>query len=339
MKPRVPLFTGAACVLFFGCSNAQSQQPPSSGAQSGVAPGAASGTLLTGQAALGDWTTDAPGVRRRITPADLPQPYTTESARNFPRVVPRPEGAWPKAPAGFTVELFASGLRNPRKIITAPNGDLFVAESQTNRVSVLRDADGDGKPEVNQVFAEGLRQPFGIAFYPPGPNPTHVYVANTDSVVRFPYRNSDLTARGAQEAIALDIPGGGQLPGGGHWTRDVTFSKDGQKMFVSIGSQSNVDERNSPIERRRALIYQFTPEGKNQRIFAYGIRNPVGIAVHPVTGWWRYRKDREIVEKAARYSLIVSISTEDTSVDLYAAIENEITTRIATRTVTEIPST
>ena len=151
---------------------------------------------LTGKDALGDWTTDAPGVRRKITVDDLATPYDTPSANNFPRVVQRPEGAWPKAPEGFEVTEFATGLTEPRVIVRAPNGDLFVAESRANRVRVLRDADGDGKPEVNEVFATGLNRPFGIAFYPLGPEPKYVYVGNTDSVVRFPYKNGDTKAIG-----------------------------------------------------------------------------------------------------------------------------------------------
>jgi glucose/arabinose dehydrogenase len=232
----------------------------------------------------GDWTTDAPGVRRKITPADLPAPFDTPSVDNGPRGVPRPEGALPKAPAGFTVNLFADGLRNPRVLVTAPNGDVFVAESRANRVRVLRDADGDGKAETVQVFASGLKQPFGIAFYPLGDNPQWVYVANTDSVVRFPYRSGNMTAAGPSEMVVNTIPGGGQLRGGGHWTRDIAFSKDGKRLFVSVGSLTNVNTENNPVEKDRALIFSFTPDGKDGKVYAYGIRNPVGLAVEPSTG-------------------------------------------------------
>jgi glucose/arabinose dehydrogenase len=248
------------------------------------APEAKQGRVLTGQGAFGDWTTDAPGVRRRITASDLPKPYATRSIDAGSRVVPRPEGAWPKVPAGFKVEEFAAGLQNPRLIRTAPNGDLFVAESYPGRVRVLRAAAGAGKVEANELFAEGLRRPFGIAFYPPGDNPQYVYVANTDSVVRFPYRAGDLKARGPAEVVVPDLPGGGQLRGGGHWTRDVAFSLDGRRMFVSVGSHSNVYEDPGENEERRADILEYTPEGKNFRLFATGIRNAVGIAVHPRTG-------------------------------------------------------
>ncbi len=242
------------------------------------------GRTLTGKDALGDWTTDAPGVRRRITTADLPKPYATRSVDSGSRVVPRPEGAWPKAPAGFKVEEFANQLQNPRLIRTAPNGDLFVAESRPGRVRVLRAAAGAGKAEAVEVFAEGLRRPFGIAFYPPGPEPRYVYVANTDSVVRFPYRGGDLKARGAAEVVVPNLPGGGQLRGGGHWTRDIAFSLDGRRMFVSVGSLTNVWEEPAADEARRAAILEYDPEGGGERLYATGIRNAVGIAVHPRTG-------------------------------------------------------
>jgi glucose/arabinose dehydrogenase len=240
--------------------------------------------VLTGQGALGDWTTDAPGVRRRITTANLPKPYATRSVDNGPKLVKRTANAWPQVPAGFKVELFISGLQNPRLIRTAPNGDAFLAESIPGRIRILRAADGASKPEVNQVFVSGLNRPFGIAFYPPGPDPQYVYVANTDAVLRFPYQNGDLKARGKPQVIVPDIPGGGQLRGGGHWTRDVAFSKDGKKMFVSVGSHSNVYEDPNEKEERRADILEYHPDGTGFRLYATGVRNPVGIAIHPQTG-------------------------------------------------------
>jgi glucose/arabinose dehydrogenase len=233
---------------------------------------------------MGDWTTDAPGVRRRITSADLPAPFATKSVDNGPKLVTRPEGAWPKAPTGFKVEEFAAGLQNPRLIRTAPNGDIFIAESRANQVRVLRAGAGAGKAESSEVFATGLTRPFGIAFYPLGPDPQYIYIANTGSLVRFPYRNGDLKARGPAEMIVADLPGGGQLRGGGHWTRDVVFSKDGKKMFVSVGSLTNVWERPDAKEERRADILEFNPDGTGERIFAWGIRNAVGIAINPRTG-------------------------------------------------------
>jgi glucose/arabinose dehydrogenase len=256
----------------------------------GIPMGAATGDepkknagVLTGRDALGDWTTDSPGLRRRITIDDLAKPFETRSANNFPRVAPRPQGAMPLAPKGFQVSEFAVDMRNPRKIVTAPNGDLFVAESMPNRIKILRDADGDGKAELNEVFATGLSHPFGIAFYPAGPNPTHVYVGNTDSVVRFPYKNGDTKVSGPAEMLVDNIPSGQErVGGGGHWTRDLEFSKDGKTLFVSVGSRSNNDD--DKRETRRADILAFDVDGRNERIYASGIRNAVGLAIHPQTG-------------------------------------------------------
>ena len=248
---------------------------------------------LKGKDALGDWTTDAPGVRRKITVADLATPYDTPSANNHPRVVERPQGAWPKAPEGFAVTQFADGLIEPRVIVRAPNGDLFVAESRASRLRVFRDADGDGKPEVNEVFTTRLDRPFGIAFFPPGLEPKFLYVGNTGSVVRFAYRNGDSKARGRPQMIVKNIPTGREeVGGGGHWTRDLQFSADGKTLYVSVGSRSNVSDDAS--EKRRAVILAFDPDGKNERTFASGIRNPVGLAVHPRTGQlWTSANERD----------------------------------------------
>jgi glucose/arabinose dehydrogenase len=236
--------------------------------------------VLTGNAARGDWTTDAPGVRRKLALEDLPAPYATPSADNGATLVPRPAGALPRVPEGFVVDLLTTDVKQPRMIRTAPNGDVFVAESAAGRVKVVRGADRDAGPERVTVFATGLRQPFGIGFYPPAA-PRWVYVANTDSVVRFPYVEGDLTARGRAETVVDNISGGGRLRGGGHWTRDLAFSGDGFRMYVSVGSRSNVSD--DAAEARRARIFEYTPDGKNERVYATGIRNPVGLAVHPVT--------------------------------------------------------
>jgi glucose/arabinose dehydrogenase len=253
-------------------------------AQKNSGSGSKSPKVLTGQGAAGDWSTDAPGVRRRITPKDLPKPFQSESIRNGPKLVPRPEGALPLVPSGFKVEEFASGFRNPRLLRVAPNGDLFVAESRANLVRVLRPTKDGTRAEVNQIFVADLKRPFGIAFFPAGPDPQWIYIGNTDSIVRFPYRNGDLKPRGPIEVLVPDIPGWGELTGGGHWTRDIAFSPNGKKMFVSVGSRSNVHEDPKVNETDRATILEFNPDGTGRRVYASGIRNAVGIAVHPETG-------------------------------------------------------
>jgi glucose/arabinose dehydrogenase len=240
--------------------------------------------VLQGQGKAGDWQSDAPGVQHQITISDLPSDYETPSADNSPKIVAPPKGAKPRVPNGFEVALFASGFANPRYLLTAPNGDIFVTESSENKIRVLRDSDGDGHPDINKKFVAGLSQPFGLAFYPPGPDPEFLYVANTDSIVRFPYRNGDLRARGKPDHIA-DLSSGGRLTGGGHWTRDIVFSNDGSKLYASLGSKTNADdETREPEERERARIFQLKPDGSGRKLYAWGIRNPVGIAIHPETG-------------------------------------------------------
>src|SRR3954452_3781340 len=227
-----------------------------------------------------DYRTEKPGAQHHITPADLPAPFATDAASNAPKVVPRPSGAMPQTLPGYTVSLYSDELDAPRLIRAAPNGDLFVAETGRDRVRVLRGVDAAGKAQEVEVFAAGLNKPFGIAFYPLGPDPQYVYVGNTDSIVRFPYRSGDLKARGSFEVLVK-----GQFPGGGHSTRDVAFTKDGKKMYVGVGSRSNVDDPDTtPEEKERATILEFNPDGTGRRVYASGIRNAVGLAVHPTTG-------------------------------------------------------
>jgi len=240
--------------------------------------------VLTGQAAFTDAQHESPGTRRHVTVADLPGPAPEQSVDNGPTVVARPANAWPIAPKDFKVELYVTGLDNPRLLRTAPNGDIFLAESETGKIRVFRGVGPDGKPRQTSVFASGLHQPFGIAFYPAGPNPAWVYIGDTDAIVRFPYQNGDLTARGPQQQLA-DLPGGGRLRGGGHWTRDVIFSQDGARLFASVGSHSNVDDSDThPEEFHRADVLQFTPQGKFVKVYAWGLRNCVGEAINPITG-------------------------------------------------------
>jgi hypothetical protein len=259
----------------------------------------------------GDWRNDAPGVLHSISPENLPAPYATTSAGNGPKTVDRPAGASLSVPHGFTVQLFASGLSGPRLMRTAPNGDVFIAETRRGRIRVLRAADGASEPSQMAIYAEGLSGPFGIAFYPQGPDPRWVYVGNLNSVVRFPYRNGDLIARGPAEVVVPRLAGST----GGHTTRDVVFSLDGQRMFISVGSGSNVAETmqvKSPseirlwaaahgmgeawgTEERRADILETDPEGHQPaEIFATGIRNAVGLAVNPATGeLWASTNERD----------------------------------------------
>ncbi len=227
-----------------------------------------------------DFRYEKPGTVRKISVKDLPKPYTTKSAENGAQVVARPESAWPVAMPGFKVELYAAGLENPRFLRTAPNGDIFLAESEPGRILVFRGMTSDGKPEQNAIFASGLKQPYGIAFYPPGPDPQWVYIGNTNEVVRFPYHNGDLKASGAAQHVA-DLPNGG-----GHWTRALDFSKDGKRLFVAVGSASNVDDPDThPGEKNRADILVCDPANCTLSVYAYGIRNAGGgIRVNPQDG-------------------------------------------------------
>jgi glucose/arabinose dehydrogenase len=183
-----------------------------------VGAAAESNGLLTGKAAMGDWKSDAPGVRRKITVADLLPPRSNILAINRARVVNRPAGVPLRVPPSFKIELYAEAFRDPRFLLTAPNGDIFVVESRANQIKVLRDANGDGNSDLTETFAErDLNKPFGIAFYPPGDDPQFLYVANTAGVIRFPYRNGDLKARGPAEELAARLSGdAARLRSGGH---------------------------------------------------------------------------------------------------------------------------
>ena len=261
-----------------------------------------SNSLLEGNAAYGDWRSDAPGVRRYIRASELPAPYASQSTENSAVLVGRPADAQLNVPLGFHVKLFASGLDGPRLIRVAPNGDIFIAESWAGRIRVLRTSGGGDEVSRNEIFVSGLKLPFGIAFFPSGKDPQWVYVANTDSVVRFRYRNSDLHANEVAEVVVPILPSGGD-----HWTRDIAFSSDNTKMFISVGSASNDSTgtfnaasprqwiallrqvRNRLFggtsgEFERADVLVFNPKGEGRRIYASGIRNCVGMAVNPTTG-------------------------------------------------------
>lgn len=255
--------------------------------------------VLTGQQAYGDWHDDAPGRRRLLTPQDMPAPFASASASNTPSVVAPAGGLLPKVPVGYTVQRFAM-LDSPRLVRVAPNGDIFVAETSIGKIRVLRAADGAARPDRDELFADGLAGPFGIAFYPSGADPQWVYVATVNSVVRYPYRSGDLKPAGAPQTVVAALA----ASIGYHTTRDIQFSPDGRRMFVSVGSGSNVAaeiERRTPDEIRqweartapgaawgheagRADVLAFDPDGTNRRVFATGLRNCVGLAVHPATG-------------------------------------------------------
>ncbi|MGJ0393525.1 MAG: PQQ-dependent sugar dehydrogenase [Methylocystis sp.] len=232
---------------------------------------------MTGPAAYGDWRQDSLGTWRLIQSSDMPAETGKHIVSNAPPVVARPKGAMPKAPAGFSVSILLADLREPRLIRAAPNGDIFLAESGAKRIRVIRPSAAEGEKVQNSVFVDGLKErPFGIAFYPPGAEPRYVYIATDSRVLRFPYQPGDTTARGPGEVVA-------HLPRGGHWTRDIQFTPDGQTMLVSVGSASNIAEDGLSYEEDRADILAFDADGKHKRIYASGLRNPVAIAFYPGT--------------------------------------------------------
>ena len=240
-------------------------------------------------------TTSAPAAA-----PDLPAPLATPSAVRFSNVIGWPAGRMPAAPAGFQVSLFADGLANPRWLYVLPNGDVLVAESMTasipnvspdvekglrssrtigqsaNRITLLRDADGNGMPEVRNTFISGLNQPFGMALLS-----GTLYVANTDALLRFPYKEGTTRIEATGQRL-LDLPAGGY---NNHWTRNVVARPDGSKLYVSVGSATNVDEEGIDVkDERRAAIIEINPDGSGMRIFASGLRNPNGMDWEPMTG-------------------------------------------------------
>jgi glucose/arabinose dehydrogenase/cytochrome c2 len=251
-----------------------------------------------------DWINDRPGRVHRVDLDSLPEPYQTSSAVNFPSVVARPDGANLMLPDGFTAEVFLDeGLSGPRAMVLAPNGDIFLAETQSGRVRVIRPNALRSAPQTIEIFAQGMLQPLGIAFYPAGDNPEWVYVAETNRVIRYPYQVGDMLARDVPEVIVPQL----SPVGGGHYTRDLAFSPDGKYMYVSVGSQSNVAENNMDeksaaeiaaweaekglgatwgTEENRAsvMVFEVGNEAATGRLFANGIRNCVGLTMQPQTG-------------------------------------------------------
>lgn len=221
----------------------------------------------------------------------LPEPFETPWNRAIPSVVERPAGVEPSAPPGFEVRVFAEGLRDPRNMALAPNGDVFVAESRSGEIVVLLDADGDGVAERRETFATGLNRPHGLAF-----REGYLYVGNNDAVVRFPYAPGRLRAPGPAEHVvdlpvssdALDTDTAERLGidvsrtrGFNHWTRNLMFGPDTRKLYVAVGSATNAMPGTDP---RRAAINEYEPDGSGHRVLAGGLRNPVALAFHPETG-------------------------------------------------------
>jgi glucose/arabinose dehydrogenase len=240
----------------------------------------------------------------------LPEPFATESAVRFSDVVGWPEGVAPRAPEGFTVTAFARDLEIPRWPYVLPNGDVLVSQARftdpqgvppellkeleeagmtggsPNTITLLRDADGDGVAEVRETFAEGLAQPFGMLLLEGS-----LYVASTDALTRWPYREGQTRLEGSGEKV-LDLPAGGY---NNHWTRNVVAAPDGAKLYVSVGSATNVDEEGIDVkDERRAAILEAAPDGSGMRVFAAGLRNPNGMDFEPSTGeLWTVVNERD----------------------------------------------
>jgi glucose/arabinose dehydrogenase len=226
----------------------------------------------------------------------LPKPFDTPWFRKPTRSVPPPATFQPRAPAGFAVNVFADGLKFARFMALAPNGDVFLAEPARGEaaITVLRDADHDGVAEVRETFASGLNRPFGLAFWK-----NYLYVGNNDSVVRYAYAPGQTHASGGAERIA-DLPPSdaaldddtarrlhidiSQTRGYNHWTRNVIFNPAGSKLYVTIGSATNATPENGGVQTLRAAIHEYNPDGSGHRLFASGLRNPVGLAWFPGTG-------------------------------------------------------
>jgi glucose/arabinose dehydrogenase len=218
-----------------------------------------------------------------IKPEQLPAPNMKEDADNPPRVIDRPAGVDLTLPAGFEISTFAEGwFERPRSMALAPNGDVFVADSAAGKVLVMRDTNSDGKADERFTFATDLLQPYGISFWK-----DYVYVGNTNAVVRFRYKPGQTKADQKAEKI-LDLPGKGYRE---HWTRNVAFNPSGDKLYVSVGSESNVDVEPEPM---RAAITEVNPDGTGKRIYASGTRNPIGLAFNPASGkLWSAVQERD----------------------------------------------
>ena len=218
-----------------------------------------------------------------IKPSELPPAKLENDVDNRPKVIPRPEGAKLTLAPGFEISTFAEGgFTRPRWMAVAPNGDVFLADSGAGNIVVLRDVNKDGVADERFVFAEKQLQPFGLAFWN-----DYLYIGNTDSVVRFRYKPGQTKADGPAEKIAA-LPGRGYRE---HWTRNILFSADGKKMYVTVGSESNVSVE---TDEMRAAIMEYNPDGSGKRIIASGTRNPIGLAWLPRTNkLWAAVQERD----------------------------------------------
>lgn len=218
-------------------------------------------------------------VETAIGSLTLPAPYSSKSVRNSSKVVAWPKGKTPVAPEGFKVTRFADGFEHPRWTYVAPNNDIFVVESNTrnsaDRITILKNEDGDAIPNERGVFLEDLNQPFGMLVLN-----DYFYVANTDGLYRYPYKAGQMKITAEAEKI-MDLPAGGY---NNHWTRNLLTNKDGSKIYVSVGSASNVGEYGMEKEDGRAAIWEINPDGSDKKIYASGLRNPVGMDWNPITG-------------------------------------------------------
>ncbi len=199
----------------------------------------------------------------------LPAPFETKSAGNGPQREKPPAGFLPTVPEGFRINIYANGFKVPRWLTVAPNGDIFLADSGAGQVFVLRNPKNSGEAAEREVFVDGMRRPFGIAF-----REDYVYVGNMNELVRFRYDPKTSKRLGEKEHLM-------DLPSGGHNTRSLAFSADGKHLFIGVGSASNIDTGEDP---RRAAVTICDPDGKNARRYATGLRNPVGVGIEPVTG-------------------------------------------------------
>lgn len=276
--------------------------------------------------------------------AQLPDPVDTSEVEVRSRVIGWPAGHAPRAPEGFTVTRYAEGLDYPRWLHVLDNGDVLVAEARSNprrgqqevlsisrshgpsanRITLLRDLDGDGTPELRKVFAVGLNQPFGIQQLG-----DWLYVAVTDGVWRFPYVDGDTQLRQEQGEKILDLPAGGY---NNHWTRNVIARPDGRKLYVTVGSASNNGEYGLELEERRAAILEIDPDGGNERIFGSGLRNPNGIDFEPQTGaLWTSVNERDLIGDALVPDYITSVQDGGFYGWPYAYFGRNVDTRVPAR--------